>query len=327
MVKSGGVIILKKAIVLGATGGMGSALVYELIDRGVQVTAFARGTEKLHQLFSGDPLVEIYEGDAFSGKDLDHAVNGNEVVFHAINLPYANWHTKLLTLTKNIIASAEKNNAKLAIVDNIYSYGKSHGENVKENDPKQPHTKKGKLRLHMESLYKQSNVPYVIAHFPDFYGPYAENSFINFTLTKMVTHEKAKYVGDLSIAREYIFTPDGAKALVDLASIKKAYNQNWNIPGYDVITGQEIIRLTRTFTGCSEKVSSVSKNMLRFAGLFNRQMREMVELYYLNEEPVILDGSKYEKNIGSLPKTPYEIGIKQTIQAISFNEKNFTHKK
>ena len=38
---------MKTALVLGATGNMGSAIVYELVDRGVEVTAFARSVDKL----------------------------------------------------------------------------------------------------------------------------------------------------------------------------------------------------------------------------------------------------------------------------------------
>lgn len=306
---------MKKAIVLGASGGMGYALVSELLSRGIEVTAFARNKEKLERLFRGRSHVKIYQGDAFSQHELDDAVKGNEVIFHAINLPYGDWETGLPSLTRNIITTAKVNSAKLAIVDNIYGYGRSPGKKVKETTPKMPHTKKGKIRLEMESLYKESDVPYIIAHFPDFYGPYVESSLLNFTLEKMVHHKKAQFVGDQSIAREHIFTPDGAKALVELAKNEEAYDQNWNIPASDVITGREIISIIRTLTNANKKVSTITKNMLRFVGLFNKQMREFVEMQYLNEDPVILDGEKYEKHIGALPKTPYEEGIRKTVEA------------
>jgi len=54
--------------------------------------------------------------------------------------------------------------------------------------------------------------------------------------------------------------------------------------------------------------------MLRFIGIFNKQMREFVELQYLNEEPVILDGRKFEGHIAQIPKTPYREGLKNTIR-------------
>jgi len=306
---------MKKAIVLGASGGMGYALVNELVFRGVEVTAFARNGEKLRQMFGSLANVTIRPGNAFSERELDDAVKGNEIIFHAINLPYGDWKTELPKLTQCIIASAKENSTKLAIVDNIYSYGRCPGEKVKETTPKKPHTKKGKIRFEMEALYKESEIPYVIAHFPDFYGPFVESSLLNFTLNKMTANEKAQFVGNQSIAREHIFTPDGAKALVELAMRKRAYGQNWNIPAYDVITGEEIIRIIRSLTNNEKKVSTVTKTMLRSAGLFNKQMREFVEMQYLNEEPVVLSGEKYKEHIGPLPKTSYEEGIRMTIEA------------
>ncbi|MCU9614768.1 hypothetical protein OEV98_14585 [Caldibacillus lycopersici] len=43
-------------------------------------------------------------------------------------------------------------------------------------------------------------------------------------------------------------------------------------------------------------------------------MREVVELFYLNETPIMLSGEKYEKYIGPIPLTLYSEGIKQTIE-------------
>lgn len=306
---------MKNAIVLGATGGMGFALVNELVSREVKVTAFARNERKLKDLYGGNKQINIFPGNAFNEENLVQAVEGNDIIFHAINLPYGDWRTDLPVLTKNIIHSAKVHSAKLAIVDNIYSYGKNPGNKVRELTSKNPHTKKGKVRLEMESLYNSSNVPTIIAHFPDFYGPHVESSLLGFTLNKMIENKQAQFVGNKSIPREHLFTPDGAEALVNLAMNDNSYNQNWNIPATDVITGEEIIAIIRQLTNNYKKVSTVTRNMLRLVGLFNKQMREFVEMQYLNEDPVVLSGEKYEKYIGPLPKTPYKEGIKATIEA------------
>ena len=98
-----------------------------------------------------------------------------------------------------------------------------------------------------------------------------------------------------------------------LALTDDAYGQNWNIPSTGVITGLEIVNIIRKLAHYDRKVSTVGKNMIRFLGLFSLNMREVVEMFYLNEEPVVLSGEKYEKNIGPLPRTPYEDGLKATI--------------
>ena len=220
----------------------------------------------------------------------------------------------------NIINVSKDQSAKLAIVDNIYAYGRSAGKKVSEATPKKPHTKKGNIRLQVETMIKESGVPALIAHFPDFYGPNAENTILHYTLQAVVKNKNSSYIGDQKIAREFIFTPDGAKAIVNLALNEKAYGQNWNIPGYVVITGEEINQMIRAITLYDKRVSTVTKNMIRFLGLFNRDMREVVEMFYLNEEPVVLNGEKYEKLMEPLPRTPYEEGLKQTIKYMKGNE-------
>lgn len=59
--------------------------------------------------------------------------------------------------------------------------------------------------------------------------------------------------------------------------------------------------------------------MIKFIGLFDKQMKEYVEMLYLTEKPVMLSGEKYEEHIGILPKTPYYEGLKETILYMNNN--------
>jgi len=147
---------------------------------------------------------------------------------------------------------------------------------------------------------KQANVQMFIAHFPDFYGPNAKSTLVHHTLKAILTNKMSSFVGDKKIAREYIFTPDGAKAMVKLASHDKAYGQNWNITDYGVITGEEMIQHIRELAGYTKRIITVKRGIIQFIGLFDKQMKEFVEMLYLTEKPVVLSG---EKCIGELPKT------------------------
>ncbi|ETI69771.1 SDR family NAD(P)-dependent oxidoreductase [Neobacillus vireti] len=305
---------MKKALVLGASGGMGYSIVKELSARGISVIAFARTRSKLEKSFAADSKVTIFPGDLFKLDDLREAAKGVDVIFHAANIPYEEWEAKLQGLISNILTVAKEESVKLAMVDNIYAYGRAAGKKVNELSPKNPHTKKGKVRLQVETTIKDSSVPTLIAHFPDFYGPNAENTLLHHTLKDIVRNKKSRYVGDQKIAREFIFTPDGAKAIINLALNDEAYGQNWNIPGYGVISGEELIETLRQIRNYDKKVSTITKNMIRFLGLFNAGMREVVEMFYLNEEPVVLDGQKYERFIGPIPRTPYKEGLERTLK-------------
>ena len=82
-------------------------------------------------------------------------------------------------------------------MDNIYAYGAQHKEKVSEDAQKEPHTKKGEIRLAMEDKLKASNVPSLIVHFPDFYGPFAENTMLHETLKNVVRNKSANFVGSV----------------------------------------------------------------------------------------------------------------------------------
>ncbi len=304
---------MKKVLVLGASGGMGYSIVKELAHRGIEVIAFARGKEKLTRLFQEEEKVTIKAGDVFNLESLKEASEGVDTIFQAMNIPYSEWNQHLPVMMNNILETAKFVDARLVLVDNIYAYGRNPGQLVSEDTPKKPYTKKGNIRLQLETMVKEANLPYLIALFPDFYGPNATNTILNYTFEGIIKNKKALFVGDKSIAREYIFTPDGAQAIVELALIDSAYGQNWNIPGSGVITGNEIVDILREHTGYSKKVGTVTKGMVKFLGIFDKNMREVVEMLYLTEDPVVLDGGKLEQTIKSIPRTPYKEGVKQTI--------------
>lgn len=318
---------MQTALVLGASGGMGYALVNELVSRNIQVKAFARNKEKLVALFKHHKNVEIISGDVLNEQDLMKASNGVAIIFHAISFPYQDWEKLHMRCVDMVINIAERRGAKIALVDNIYAYGRQSPNPVIEQAKKEPQTKKGKIRLMMENNLKNSNVPSLIVHFPDLYGPNAENTILYETLKNVAQGKKANFVGNMQVKREFLYTVDGAKAMVELALRDDTYNQNWNVPAVHPITGEELVKILREITGYKKGIRTISKGMIQFIGIFTPDMREMVEMLYLTEEPVILSGEKYEKEIGALPRTSYRVGLEQTIAWMNKRtlklEKNF----
>ncbi|KMJ57600.1 NADH-ubiquinone oxidoreductase [Bacillus sp. LL01] len=306
---------MEKAMVIGASGGMGYALVMELVKRGVEVVAFARRKERLINLFGGVEKVIIVAGDASELKQISYAAKGVDVIFHALNLPYEEWKEKLLPITKNILEATEENSAKLAVVDNIYAYGKSNGVPLSEDREKIPHTKKGKLRLAMGELILQAPVPSFVCHFPDFYGPNASNTYIHFTLEQLLKKGKGGFVGRGDIEREFIFTKDGARMMVELALSGDAYGQSWNIPAVSTITGRDFEQIVKEQLGEDKQLYYITKPMFTlYALIAGKGMREAVEMQYINSEPTILSGEKVKRFLGETYSTTYEKGIEETIE-------------
>lgn len=79
---------------------------------------------------------------------------------------------------------------------------------------------------------------------------------------------------------------------------------------------EEIIQIARQVTGQKKMVLPLTKNIIQLLGLFNPFMKEVVEIMYLTKEGFILNGEKYEKRIGPIPKTPYKEGMEETLRIL-----------
>jgi nucleoside-diphosphate-sugar epimerase len=315
--------MMKKAIVIGATGGTGAVIVSELVKRGVPTIAFGRSRQKLEELANqlGSPAhLLLAIGDAFRTDDIAAAAKDVDVLFHCANVPYNEMASKLIPLGESIMEAADRLSLKVVVIDGIYPYGRRQMESVTEDHPKQPHTKKGKVRLAFEQMIfssRWSKARPMIVRLPDYYGPTANQaSYLGGTLEAIAAGKMAFFVGNMKTPREYVYLPDAAMMIVELAGREQAYGQNWNIPGSDIISGREIVRIAQQASGTNKPVIALGKVGLSLLGLFVPVMKEVVEMLYLTEEPLRLSGEKYRSHIGAIPATRPEVGITATIREL-----------
>lgn len=314
---------MQKALVLGATGGTGAAITEELVKRGIQTVAFGRSRQKLEQLKSklGEPEhLTIAVGDAFKPDSIVSASEGVDVMFHCANVLYHEMATKLIPLGESVMEAAERLSLKVVVIDGIYPYGRRQMDRATEEHPKQPHTRKGKTRLAYEKMLldgKWSRAKVLIARLPDYYGPTAnEASYLGSTLESIAAAKMAFFIGNMRVPREYVYLPDAAFMIAELAGRDEAYGQNWNIPGAGIISGKEIVRIARQASKSTKPVFPLGRIGLSLLGMSVPVMKEIVEMLYLTEEPLVLSGDKYERLIGPAKATTFEEGITATIRAL-----------
>ncbi|MBB6733866.1 NAD-dependent epimerase/dehydratase family protein [Cohnella zeiphila] len=314
---------MEKAIVVGATGGTGAAVTEELVGRGIRTVAFGRSRRKLEQLADrlGRPeALTLAVGDAFRPDDVASAAEGTDVLFHCANVPYHEMASKLIPLGESVMAAADRLGLKVVAVDGIYPYGRRQTERVTEDHPKQPHTRKGKVRLAFEHMLfdpRWTRARTLIARLPDYYGPTAnEASYLGSTLEAIAAGKTAFFIGNMKVPREFVYLPDAAAMIVELAGRDDAFGQNWNIPGAGLISGREIVRLARRASGRAKPVIPLKRVGLALLGMGVPVMREVLEMLYLTEDPVVLSGEKYERRIGPPRATPFEAGISATVRAM-----------
>ncbi len=310
-------------MVVGATGGTGAAITEELVRQGKPVIAFGRSREKLERIARklGNPdHLTLAVGDAWKPEQIIAQAGGADVLFHCANVPYYEMEAKLIPLGESIMEAANRLAVKVVAVDGIYPYGRRQADLVTEEHPKQPHTRKGKVRLafeHMLFSSRWSNTEVMIVRLPDYYGPTAnEASYLGSTLEAIAAGKMTFFVGNMKVPREYVYLPDAAAMIVKLAQADFAYGQNWNIPGAGQISGREIVRIAQAASGKSKPVIPLKKTGLSLLGIAVPVIKEIVEMLYLTEEPLTLSREKYTSQIGPIVATPFEKGIAATIREI-----------
>ncbi|MCY9656652.1 SDR family NAD(P)-dependent oxidoreductase [Paenibacillus chondroitinus] len=320
---------MKKAIVIGATGGTGAAITEELVKRGVETIAFGRSRQKLEQFARklGNPKhLTLSVGDAMRPEEIVAHAGGADVMFHCANVPYHEMVNKLIPLGESVMEAAERLALKVVAIDGIYPYGRKQMELVTEDHPKQPHTIKGNVRLDYERMlfsqrWTQSRV--MIVRLPDYYGPTAnEASYLGSTLEAIAAGKLAFFIGNMQVPREFVYLPDAAAMVAELAGKDFAYGQNWHIPGAGLISGREIVRIAQSASGVAKSVIPLKKLGLSLIGMSVPVMKEVVEMLYLTEEPLVLSGEKYKRLIGPVVATSFEEGITSTVMALQ-ERKNF----
>jgi nucleoside-diphosphate-sugar epimerase len=314
---------MNRAIVVGATGGTGAVITAELVKRGVPTIAFGRSRQKLEELADqlGNPShLSLAFGEAFRSDDIEAAAKEADVLFHCANVPYNEMESRLIPLGEAIMEAANRLGLKVVAIDGIYPYGRRQMNKVTEDHPKRPHTKKGKVRLAFEQMIFSSRWNHaraMIVRLPDYYGPTANQaSYLGGTLEAIAAGKMAFFIGNMKVPREYVYLPDAAIMVVELAGHDHAYGQNWNIPGSDIISGHDIVWIAQQASGTKKPVISLGRVGLSLLGLFVPVMKEIVEMLYLTEEPLRLSGDKYERDIGKIPATKPADGIAATIREL-----------
>lgn len=103
-----------KIALIGATGFVGTIILNELVNRGHQVTAIARNTEKLQ----GSDLLHPVKADVKNEDELTSAVKGHDAVISSYNAGWANpnLYNDFLAGCKAIQSAVKKSGVKRLLV-------------------------------------------------------------------------------------------------------------------------------------------------------------------------------------------------------------------
>jgi nucleoside-diphosphate-sugar epimerase len=299
--------------IIGAAGGVGRALADELEQRSVRPVVIGRGRAKLDAYFAH--RAEIRAADLQDSDQAARALQGVVRAIYCVGLPYPQFSLHPVLMRKAIAAARQAGVRRMIVVSSVYSYGRPQAPGVTESHPRQPESRKGMYRREQEDAAIEAHRPgefeTLVLHLPDFYGPYASNSLAHMMMESLMAGKGARWLGDPDAPHEFVFMPDAARVIAGMLDQDRCYGRRWNLAGAGEISGRRFVELAARQFGTQPRVIATGRMLLRLGGLFNPLLRELVELQYLGETPVLLDDSALRSVLGEIVKTPYEDGVRR----------------
>ncbi|USD68029.1 NAD(P)H-binding protein [Vibrio sp. SCSIO 43136] len=297
---------MKTALVLGVTGNFGEAMAQALQKRGWKVKALVRNPEKLTAEQRG---YEIIHGDFQDTHTLKAAAQGADLLVYAINPPYDQWKQSAMTMLEPVVTLAEQNNLHILFPGNVYTLKPSNNL-IDEKAKPDPVSTKGSIRVDMEARLRkasQCGARITIVRAGDFIGE--RGQWISYALKRKRDHYTLQLPHSETHRHYWSYLPDLSANAAQLIERQHTSFAVWNDPGLVLTIGDwqqafesnGIVLKTRRFPWWVFHLISV----------FSPMLKEVIEMKYLWEDELVLDGSKMRRELGEAMQ---ETGIQQIVK-------------
>lgn len=257
---------MKKILVTGADGFIGSHLVEKLVNEGNKVRAFVYynsfNSWGWLDSFSKEMLseIDVFTGDIRDPNGVRKAVEGMDEVYHlaaliAIPFSYHSPDTYVDTNIKgtlNVLQAARSlETSRLLITSTSEVYGTAQYVPIDEKHPFQgqsPYsaTKIGADRL-AESFYRSFNMPLTIVRPFNTYGPrQSARAVIPTIITQLLSGHKEIQLGSLTPTRDFNYVKDTVNGFIEIAKSNMTIGEEINIATQQEISigqlAEELVR-------------------------------------------------------------------------------------
>ena len=307
-------------LILGANGRLGCAAAQAFHGAGWRVLAQVR-REPSPDLPAGATLVRtaLFDTDALSA-----AAAGASVLVHAVNPLYTRWDAEALPALRATLDVAERLGAHLMLPGNVYNFGEGMPALLSEDTPQRPSTRKGEIRVQMETLMAQraarGGFTASVLRAGDFFGAGTGNWFDQ-TILKSLDAGKLVYPGPLDVPHAWAYLPDLARAFVRIAEQphEQAF-QSWHFEGH-TITGAELLAAIEAAAhelGIAPpqgfRHEGLPWGVISAIGLVMPKWRELARMSYLWRVAHALDGRRLAALSGAAQhRTPLPMAVRESL--------------
>jgi len=304
---------MKRALITGITGFVGSHLAEYLLSEGIEVYGTVRWRSKTENIDHIKHRLKLKEADMRDGHSLELVIKEVEpdYVFHLAAQSFVpmSWRAPADTLETNIIGTAHLLEAirksdcdpVIQVAGSSEEYGLVYPDEVpiKETNPLRPLSPYGVSKVAEDRLahqyYRSYGLKTVITRAFNHEGPRRGDVFVTSNFSKQVAEiEKGKrepviYVGNLNAQRDFSDVRDIVRAYW-LAVTKCEYGEVYNI-----------------CSGKARKIQSVLDLLLSLSKVKNIEVKQDPTRMRPSDVEVLHgDYSKFKEKTGWKPEIPFE---------------------
>jgi NAD dependent epimerase/dehydratase len=240
---------MKKVLITGADGFIGSHLCELLVQEGYDVRAFVyyNSFNSYGWLDKSDTnirrFIEFFPGDIRDPNGVKEAMKGVEIVFHLaalIAIPFS-YHSPdsyvdtNIKGTLNILQAARECNVKRVLITSTSEvYGTARFVPITESHPRQPQSPYSASKIGAdaiaESFYSSFGLPVTLVRPFNTYGPrQSARAVIPTIITQLLNGALEIKLGDLTPTRDLLFVKDTVRGFLDIAESHDLIGHDVNI--------------------------------------------------------------------------------------------------
>ena len=250
-----------------------------------------------------------------------------DVLLHAANPPYTQWHTQALPALEQAIEISNTLGATVMMPGNVYNFQPLPlclDEFAAQNSA----TRKGSVRIAMEARLAaaaQQGVRSVVLRAGDFFGA-GSGSWFDLALASRLHKGQLVYPGAMDVVHAWAYLPDLAQTFVRLAECRAqcaAYESvhfaGHSLTGHDWLSALQTIAQEQGWIKPNALLQQRSMPwwLMRLLSPIVPMWREVLEMQYLWDQPHTLAGERMQRLTGPVPHTPLPTALRQALQQLN----------
>jgi nucleoside-diphosphate-sugar epimerase len=216
---------------------------------------------------------------------------------------------------RNIAGALGHTKARCVQVSSYWAYYPQVRTEMNESHPRLGGPPWVRYRREAENILCTAGA--AILHLPDFFGPRVHVSTLQNALNEAASGKTVNWLGRTDVQREYIYVPDAMRIAVEIGARTEALGEHWCLPGSGPLSGQQVADIAGRYLGRQVKPRSAGMMTLRIVGLFNKDLRGLLQVAPDYMKPVRYDAGKVQGLLGPQQMTSYDAGIGNTLAEIT----------